>query len=225
MDVLSIDLWNTLIMIRKENSTFLTKKLKLRSDLSEEKIISICKSTSKFFDDLAIQTGIETPSIKKLSYLIQNTNSDITALELQNCLKEDLFLHPPIIIDEKGLLLLDNFLNINSIGLIISSNSGYISSSIMREIVSLINLDKLKSFKKSFFSEDIGYAKPSKDFFYSIQKNGYSIITHCGDNKQSDCSIDLPFLQILYSKNQKKAFKGITKIDQLITILADIKKI
>ena len=223
--VISIDLWNTLIRVTKKNRKYLSKLLSDTSKLTSKEVNSHIKSSGKYFDNLAIKSGKELSSINKLKRLLKVTRSTLTAQEVHSKIASDLYRNPPELIEPKALKLLDKFLHTKNIGIVIASNSGFVSSEIMRSVIEKLKIIDLKSYKSAFFSEEIGFAKPSKDFFENIKSHGYEIILHIGDHPIADTKIKDPTIQgLLYSPtnlatDQKNIIRS---IEEIVTYLKAI---
>mgnify|MGYP001062315565 CR=1 FL=1 len=219
-NVVSFDLWNTLIQIEDKNRKFLTKTLSKHSHYNEKQIIEIVKTTGKYFDDLSIICSDEKKSLFKLTTLIENCKANISALSLESLISQDLNKYPPKIIDKKGLKILDEYFIKNSLGFIIASNSGFVSMEIMSDIISKLKIDKMKSFQKSFFSEDIAYAKPSKGFFKEIRNHGYKILLHVGDHPKADYDVaDRTINTVLFDREEIFSEADYTKVKKIEDII------
>lgn len=201
--VISIDLWNTLIQVQSKNSNFLVKLLSEKSHLKDVNISHIVKITGTYFDGVAIYGGVEIPSSEKIRTLIANTKANTDTNDVIRLILNDLTINPPGIIEPKALDELDNALDQKGLGLIISSNSGFVPASVMRTIIENLGLVRLKSYRAAFFSEEMGYAKPSKLFFATIEQQGYQILVHCGDHPVADCGWeDAKFQKVLFNPRQ-----------------------
>jgi len=186
--VISLDLWNTLIKISPSNTGFLTQFLSSNSDLEEQAIIKVVKKTGNYFDNRAITKGREIPSMEKLSALIVNSKAKLKAGELEQAIYEDLLTNPPLMIEPEELHKLAEHLSEKDIGFVTSSNSGFVSSKIMREVIDKIGITSLPAYIDSYFSEEIGFAKPSKKFFEEIAKQ-HKLLMHIGDHPIADYKI------------------------------------
>lgn len=205
--VISLDLWNTLIKISPENVGLITRFLSSNSDLEEQAIVKVVKKTGHYFDNRAITKGREIPSVEKLSALIVNSKAKLKVEELEQAIYEDLLTNLPLLIEPEELHKLAEHLGKKNICFLISSNSGFVSSKIMREVINKIGITSLPAYIDSYFSEEIGFAKPSVKFFEEITKQ-HKLLMHIGDHPLADCNI-VGIKGILYDfKNHYCDFSG-----------------
>lgn len=217
--VVSIDLWNTLIRVSSINAGFLTRLLSANSNLELQTVKRIIKLTGNYFDELSIHNGHEISSEHKLTCLIENTNANISVHQVETEIMNDLLLHPPELVEPIALRRLDLTLAYMAGGLIITSNSGFVSASIMRSVIANIGITSLKSFKAAFFSEEIGFAKPSREFLDAVYSAGYNIQVHCGDHPIADYGLAKHgVVTMLYDPNDEQPPDYYSKVKSLIEL-------
>lgn len=215
--VISLDLWNTLIKISPSNTGFLTRFLSSNSDLEEQAIVEVVKKTRHYFDNRAITKGREIPSAAKLSALIVNSKAKLKAGELEEAIYGDLLTNPPLLIEPEELHKLAEHLSKKNIGFVISSNSGFVPSKIMREVIDIIGITSLPAYIDSYFSEEIGFAKPSEKFFEEITKQ-HKLLMHIGNHPIADYKI-VDVKSFLYDPRNMHAKSARHRINSLSEVI------
>jgi len=202
--VISLDLWNTIIVSNPRNIESLSSIISTKVKMPMSQISRImCEINSKY-DDVAIKTGVATSSKDRIDALSKRLAKKADVSFLEQIIADTLFENLPSFINLESIYRLTQKLTKLNIGIIICSNTGFGSAQIMRRIICLLGISEILGNEICYFSEEIGYAKPSKKFFKSVEGKNQIIIAHCGDHIVADgCAKLAKGIPILFDANNK----------------------
>lgn len=190
----SFDFWNTIV---HPNPLFKERRAELIGNLFNEQF-------SKYVIDLAFsKVGSEYnkyqqagnaayPPLELLKLVINkiNPNSNINLIELYNQISITFLEYPPFI--EPSFYDIIGFINKRSITASITSNTAFISGSVISKY--LVNCNLMSHFSFVIFSDEFGFGKPGLKIFDHLTKKAMECksifdktnILHVGDNLESD---------------------------------------
>jgi len=190
----SFDFWNTIVF---SNPIFKQKRAEylismLSQDFSLKEINQAFEKVGQEYNRL-MEAGSKIVAPEKLYLQLLKELKYSQTIDLNSLLKgvEAIFLKYPPSIDQEFLDYFDS-ISKEDIKFSITSNTAFISGSIIRKFLKNINL--LDKFNFCLFSDEVGYGKPNKKIYeclYSKSKECHSSISkieiiHIGDNYEAD---------------------------------------
>lgn len=226
---ISFDLWGTLI---KSNSESKIKRSNFFKDnynpnnLSSDEVLFIVNNIDVIHNaSLGIGKHIKSEDIIK-SILLSMGNEDISDEQVFKIKKqiESIFMdNIPVLINEKTKSVLENLKSKNCT-MSVTSNTGFIESIFMKYV--LMHHEIFEYFDNFSFSDEIGYAKPSKKVFkHMIKASGRKKkdIYHIGDDVGADyCgAIKSGINGIIFNRNYE-TIKHNNFLPKLITSIEEL---
>jgi putative hydrolase of the HAD superfamily len=178
-------------LFKRKRAEFLTENFNPKG-LSVDEVMTIIHNIDKACDRLNEMSGKKKKAVlmykailKRLRYNCNKT--DLTFLnDIVNKINRIFFEFPPVLLNNNILPIL-NFLKSQGYTLNISSNTGFIEGSFLRDFLIQNKMDTFLDF--SIFSDEIDASKPSADFYNIVYRNANAEkhqILHIGDNYRAD---------------------------------------
>jgi len=191
----SFDLWLTLI---KSNPVFKQKRDELLKEFFKiphpvEAVSAKIRVWDLRFNAINESSGKNIESEEMVLIILSELDCDLKKIdpnmlsEYYGVMEELFFKHHPVLIEEK---LLDWFKDLrkNEISLSLLSNTGFIKGKTLRKLLNLLEIEP--HFKFQIYSDEISFAKPSKEAYdHLLDKVSHikgSNILHIGDNENAD---------------------------------------
>lgn len=197
VQAISFDLWGTLIKSNPKYKPLRIKALinfirikKLRQ-LRTEDVEATFRTFEKSLDCYSQATGRQVPiaeSYKTLLLLFDIPDTEDNVIELRSSFSELTREYPPMVLDGVA----DVLFSIHDLGLpmVLCSNTNLISGATLKRTFKDNDIALLQLFNgNTIFSDDFGYAKPSKRIFeaaFNTTNVAYENILHVGDNEMTD---------------------------------------
>ncbi len=191
----SFDLWLTLI---KSNPVFKQKRDELLKDFfkiphSVEAISAKIRVWDLRFNAINESSGRNIEAEEMVLIILADLECDIKKIDSSHLAEyyevmEDLFFkHHPVLIEDKLPGYLRN-LSEDQITVSILSNTGFIKGKTLSKLLNKLKIDSFLKFQ--IYSDEISYAKPSKEAYTHLLNNVAGIkseaILHIGDNENAD---------------------------------------
>jgi len=191
----SFDLWLTLI---KSNPVFKQQRDELLKDFfriphSVEAISAKIRVWDLRFNAINESSGRNIEAEEMVLIILSELEFDLKKInsvhlsEYYTTMEELFFKHHPVFIEEKLPGYLKN-ISESGITLSILSNTGFIKGQTLRKLLKKLEIESL--FKFQIYSDEISFAKPSKEAYgHLLNKVSHvkcSDILHIGDNENAD---------------------------------------
>jgi putative hydrolase of the HAD superfamily len=184
--MVSFDVWGTLVAAPPKLPELLANYFAARTDRESSEIKSYMKTISDDFDRSAIRSGRDIPSAEKLLHLAHAIEVPSHRVDdLEDEVRSHLKLAPPYLIEPAACQELWTFLRHRGIEITIASNSGFIGGEMMRQV--LASLGVLDGETRCVFSDELGLAKPNREFFRHVAgEHDPATVLHVGDHAEAD---------------------------------------
>lgn len=191
----SFDLWLTLI---KSNPVFKQKRDELLKDFfqiphSVEAVSAKIRVWDLRFNAINESSGRNIEAEEMVLIILSDLDCDIkkinsVILSKYYSLMEELFFeYHPVLIEEKLRDYLKK-LSESEITISILSNTGFIKGKTLRKLLNKLEIEQ--HFKFQIYSDEISFAKPSREAYDHLMKSLSNIkcsdILHIGDNENAD---------------------------------------
>lgn len=220
--MISLDIWGTLITAPPSLPKLLANYLAARTGREPPTVGDFIASIGREFDQRAIRSGRDISSSEKLSDLAHAVGiSDPDADELQREVRRHLKLEPPFLIERSACLESLRLLRNREFEITFASNSGFIGGEAMRSILATLGL--LDQGDRCVFSDELGFAKPSAEFFLEVAgARDPMTVLHIGDNAEADVAgATGAGMSALHYVRQGRTFEGVKQIRSL-AVLPDL---
>jgi FMN phosphatase YigB (HAD superfamily) len=184
--LVSFDIWGTLVAAPPNLHELLARHLAEQTGGDPSNIAHRIRTMGREFDRTAIRSGRDIPSLEKLLQLARAVGvSDPLADVLHHEVKRHLESAPPYLIEPAACRDLWLWLQSRGIEIAFASNSGFISGELMRGVLASLGL--LHPTTRCVFSDELGVAKPSAEFFRQVAgEHDPATVLHVGDSADSD---------------------------------------
>jgi putative hydrolase of the HAD superfamily len=191
----SFDLWLTLI---KSNPVFKQKRDELLKEFFKiphpiEAISAKIRMWDLRFNAINESSGKNIEAEEMVLIILSELDCDLKKIdpimlsEYYSLMEKLFFSYHPVLIEEKLLNCLKD-LRENEITLSLLSNTGFIKGRTLRKLLNLLEIEP--HFKFQIYSDEISFAKPSKEAYDHLLDNVNHIkrsnILHIGDNENAD---------------------------------------
>lgn len=224
--LLSIDLWGTLLRLTTPFKMNVIRYLESTSPLSSKEIELRMGSLNERLDNVMTKTGLDIPSSEKVSKLLEAAQSTATVEEFNNILRSLLVSNPPENIYPEALDIVEDYCKSNNLRFVISSNSDFLSASHARLVLQQSVYAHSPYFLGSYFSEELLVAKPSLAYFERIESlTNCVIIRHTGDTPATDGMIAHRLNPVIIgSQVQNDAYTSIESFEELLNLGSPLSK-
>jgi len=187
IEAFSLDLWNTLIRSNPEGRYNRIKWLATKTNREEEEVKLVSEEIKRLGNESMISTGVQFSANTALERILQklgHTPSAKELAEIRDFYDQSILLYPPLIdrADQEALVALSQ-----EYPLYLVSNTMLTEGRVMRELLSSLGI--ISVFEGIIFSDEAGFAKPSRQIFESLPALGShqsKCVCHVGDDLRTD---------------------------------------